>query len=116
ALNDVLLTHSSPGATSRYVLRVGRVEEVQRSSGLWISTAAGSTAGIRGAGGRVLPLLSDRMQYAVRELYVPPGEKPFRLRAGLAPRGSEIRVVCRMVNGALFIDGPRHPVPLAVGD
>jgi len=116
ALNDVLITHGNPGATSRYALKVGAIEEVQRSSGLWISTAAGSTAGIRAAGGEVLPMTSDRMQYAVRELYVPPTEKPFRLHRGLAPRGSEIRVVCRMVGGALFIDGPRSPIPLTLGD
>jgi len=116
ALNDVLITHQNPGATSRYALRVGRTEELQRSSGLWISTAAGSTAGIRAAGGQVLPFTSDRIQYAVRELYVPPGEKPFKLRAGVVPKGGEIRVVCRMVDGALFIDGPRHPIELSIGD
>lgn len=116
ALNDALITHRNPGATSRYALKVGAREEVQRSSGLWISTAAGSTAGIRAAGGQVLPVKSDRLQYAVRELYVPPGDKPFKLHHGLAPRRSEIRVVCRMVEGALFVDGPRHSVDLHIGD
>jgi NAD+ kinase len=116
ALNDVLITHKNPGATSRYALRVGRIEELQRSSGLWISTPAGSTAGIRAAGGTVLPLRSDRIQFVVRELYVPPGDRPFRLKRGLAPRGSEVRVICRMVEGALFIDGPRQPIDLYVGD
>lgn len=116
ALNDVLITHKNPGATSRYALKIGAIEELQRSSGLWIATAAGSTAGIRAAGGRILPLGSDRIQYAVRELYVPPGEKAPRLTSGLVPGDGTARVVCRMVDGALFIDGPRNPVDLAIGD
>lgn len=115
-LNDVLITHQNPGATSRYALRVGGREEIHRSSGMWIATAAGSTAGIRAAGGKLLPARSTRMQYAVRELYVPPGSKPFRLTTGTVDEGVEIRVESHMVEGALFIDGPRHRYPLSLGD
>ena len=116
ALNDVLVTPTNPGATARYTLRVGRVKEPHRSSGVWISTAAGSTAGIRAAGGALLPLASDRMQWAVRELYVPPGEKKPKLRKGVLPRDTEIRVVSTMLDGAIFVDGPRHRYPLSLGD
>lgn len=40
-LNDVLVCHAAPAAMSRYVLSIGKVREAQRSSGLWVSTAAG---------------------------------------------------------------------------
>ena len=115
ALNDVLLTHQNPGATSRYVVRVGAREEVQRSSGVWIATAAGSTAGIRAAGGQLLPIRSDRIQYAVREMYTPPGERRPKLVRGTVEGRTGVRVVCRMADGALFVDGPRHRWPLQIG-
>src|SRR5262249_6739284 len=50
ALNDVLVAHYSPAATTRYLIEVGDHFEEHRSSGVWISTAAGSTAGIGSAG------------------------------------------------------------------
>jgi NAD+ kinase len=115
ALNDVLLTHQNPGATSRYVLKIGAHEEIQRSSGVWIATAAGSTAGIRTAGGALLPIRTDRIQYAVREMYTPPGEKKPKLLRGAVPGRPGIRIVSRMADGALFVDGPRHRYPLQIG-
>src|SRR5205814_3511997 len=62
-LNEALFCHASPAATSRYILRVTSPdgtseEEEQKSSGMWIGPAAGSTAAQRSAGGRVLPLAS----------------------------------------------------------
>jgi NAD+ kinase len=55
-LNEALFCHASPAATSRYILRVTRpngkfAEADQRSSGIWIGPAAGSTAAQRSAGG-----------------------------------------------------------------
>ena len=64
-LNEALFCHASPAATSRYILRVARADgaepdvladEEQKSSGLWVGPAAGSTAAQRSAGGSVLPL------------------------------------------------------------
>lgn len=115
ALNDVLLTHQNPGATSRYVLKIGAREEVQRSSGVWIATAAGSTAGIRTAGGALLPIRTNRIQYAVREMYTPPGERKPKLLRGAVSGRTGIRIVSRMADGALFVDGPRHRYPLQIG-
>ena len=51
-LNDVLVSHSNPAAMSRYLLKVNQRKEEQRSSGVWISTAAGSTGAICSAGGK----------------------------------------------------------------
>lgn len=115
ALNDVLITHQNPGATSRYVLKIGSREEVQRSSGVWIATAAGSTAGIRTAGGAILPIRTDKIQYAVREMYTPPGERKPKLLRGAVGGRKGLRIVSRMADGALFVDGPRHRYPLQIG-
>ena len=43
-LNDLLICTLNPAGTSRYILRTKDWAEEQMSSGLWIGTAAGSTA------------------------------------------------------------------------
>jgi NAD+ kinase len=106
-LNDVLLTHLVPAATTRYELLVGGHREVHRSSGLWIATPAGSTAAIRSAGGRVLKVEAKRLQYRVRELYREPG-RTYRLVGGVLPEGGAIEVTSRMPEGRLYADGARR--------
>ena len=64
-LNDLLVTTLSPAGTSRYVLQVGSKGEEQMSSGVWISTAAGSTAAVYSAGGAQLPATSKKFQFVV---------------------------------------------------
>lgn len=110
ALNDVLLAHEQPAATSRYRLQLGsgagRRAEDHRSSGLWISTAVGSTAGIRSAGGAAMPLADRRLQFRARELYRAHGRPP-RLAAGFVEPGRRLAVESAMEAGWLFVDGSR---------
>ena len=112
ALNDVLVSHGHPAATSRYLLRRGRLAEEHRSSGLWIATAAGSTGGIRSSGGAVMPLRSRRLQFRARELYRRPGVV-HRLASGFIPPGEGLVVESQMEAGWLFVDGSRigHSFP-----
>ncbi len=106
ALNDVLIAHSIPAATTRYIIEIGERREEQRSSGVWVSTAAGSTAAIRSAGGHVLPLRSRRIQYLVRELYRERGND-YDLTRGTIPPGEEIIIASKMNEGRLYVDGSR---------
>jgi NAD+ kinase len=106
ALNDVLVAHPSPAATTRYLLTVGARSEEHRSSGLWISTAAGSTAGIRSAGGQVMPPRSRRIQFRVRELLREPGRR-YRLVQGFVAPPAGLTVSSKMPEGLLWIDGAR---------
>jgi len=106
ALNDVLLAHSIPAATTRYLLRSGGRAEEHRSSGIWISTAAGSTAGIRSAGGVVMPLSSRRVQFRVRELLRETGRR-YRLVRGFLPPRRSLTVVSKMAEGRFWVDGAR---------
>lgn len=106
ALNDVLIAHECPASTTRYLLKVGRREEEHRSSGIWISTAAGSTAGIGSAGGRKMPLGSKRIQYLVRELYREP-KRRYILTGGFVEAGEDLVVASKMVAGEMYIDGAK---------
>ncbi len=114
-LNDALFCHASPAATSRYLIRLGKIEEEQKSSGFWIGPAAGSTAAQRSAGGRVLPLTSKRLQLVVREPYTPHGEE-YHLRHALIPPGAPLVVRSKIHDAKLFFDGPVHSVDVGFGD
>ncbi|MFN8575517.1 MAG: NAD(+)/NADH kinase [Candidatus Sericytochromatia bacterium] len=114
-LNDVLITHSIPAATSRYVLRINGYEENHRSSGIWISTAAGSTAAIRSAGGFPLAIESEAIQYIVREFY-DRGSNKFKLLGGVYNFSDNIEIISQMRLGRIYIDGPYFDYPFTVGD
>jgi NAD+ kinase len=114
-LNEVLLCANSPAATSRYVLRFNDREEDQKSSGLWIGPAAGSTAAIRAAGGRVMPLTSKRLQFVVREPYSPAGRPPELLRA-VVRKTDRLEVHSKMWEGRIFVDGQFQVYPISYGE
>lgn len=114
-LNEALYTHSSPAATSRYILRHGRIREEQRSSGFWIGPAAGSTAAQRSAGGRVLPLSSRKLQLVVREPYAPMGTR-YRLLQVVVSDRSALEVQSKMQDACMFLDGPNMRLSVRLGD
>jgi NAD+ kinase len=115
ALNDVLVAHANPAAMTSYTLRIGESSEVQKSSGIWIATAAGSTAAIRAAGGSLLPLRSRKLQYLVREPYTADGYR-YRLRKGVLTPDTPLELTSRTRRGRLFIDGPHLRFTLGLGD
>lgn len=114
-LNDVLFCHESPAQTSRYHLITPQGEESQRSSGIWISTAAGSTAALRSAGGEALPLDDPRFAFAVREPYAPPGSSVVHAR-GVLSGDAVLRVVCQLAEAKLYIDGAHRTYSVRFGD
>jgi NAD+ kinase len=119
-LNEALFCHASPAATSRYILRVTHAdgtfdEEEQKSSGLWIGPAAGSTAAQKSAGGRVLPLTSRRIQYVVREPYAAAGRE-LRHLTGLVDEDGRITLRSKMRQAKIFLDGHHNVFEAEIGD
>jgi NAD+ kinase len=118
-LNDALFSHDCPASTTRYVLQCPDGEEAQLSSGIWISTAAGSTAAIRAAGGRAMRAGSRRLQFAVRE----PGpfggaERPATpgLVRGFVRHSETLSIRSMTTAARVWIDGPHVVVPVEFGD
>ena len=114
-LNEILVTHRRPAAMSRYWLQIGRRREEQRSSGLWIATAAGSTGAIRSAGGREITRESRWLQYCARELY-PGGARNYRLKRGQIRPRQIVRVGSLMEEGLICVDGEHVVFPFRCGD
>ena len=100
---------------SHYNLQIDGRSEQQRSSGVWLSTAAGSTGAIQSAGGKKLPFNSAQIQYMPRELFEGHGVK-YKLRGGVLPPKQKIRVISQMQEGAVYFDGAHMKSSLDYGD
>jgi len=114
-LNDALYCHESPAATSRYILEYSGKHERQMSSGVWVGPAAGSTAAIRSAGGKVLPIGSQKLQFVIREPYRGVDNK-YELIKGLVAPGDHVQITSRMTKGRLFLDGTQKVHAVGIGD
>jgi NAD+ kinase len=114
-LNEALYCHESPAATSRYILEYGGKQERQMSSGVWVGPAAGSTAAIRSAGGKVLPIGSQKLQYVIREPYRGL-DYSYDLTKGLVSPGEDLKITSRMTRGRIFLDGTQKVHAVGIGD
>ena len=116
-LNDILITENNPATTSRYQILLRGRQESQKSSGIWISTATGSTAAYQSAGGRPFRQTDTKgkRQFGVkvRELYK---EKSVRLIGGLVKDGEPFAVTSAMANGRIYVDGGYLEKPFSLGD
>lgn len=115
AINDVLVTHEDPATMSRYRLKIGKRQEYQKSSGIWISTAAGSSSAVLAAGGVRLPWSSRKYQYRPRELYR--GRLTHnKLTGGLLSQQASANITWMMRKGKAYIDGAHVSVSLQFAD
>ena len=114
-LNEALFCHSSPAATSRYLITYGEKLEEHRSSGVWVGPAAGSTAAQYSAGGRVLSLRSRKLQLVVREPYLSAQQRLALLRFVVADKTS-VTLRSKMHDACMFLDGPYQQIPVGLGD
>jgi NAD+ kinase len=114
-LNEVLISHSNPAATSRYFIELNDQQEEQRSSGIWIGTASGSTGSLRSAHGTVMKITDYNYQYLVREACMRP-QQSFKLLRGILSHDQVLRVVSQMRTGVIFIDGQHIDYQFGLGD
>lgn len=119
-LNDVLFGPASPAETARYDIMFGTQTQTQKSSGVWVSTASGSTGAMAAAGGVVQPLCDQELQFQCRELFhlaIPESEVPlsggvFRSKSGQ----DELRITSRNQHAKIFIDGTFASFDVQFGD
>ncbi|MBI2142601.1 NAD(+)/NADH kinase [Candidatus Woesearchaeota archaeon] len=107
ALNEVFIGSMKPYQTARYILKVGRRSEFQKSSGVLVSTAAGSNAWLGSAGGKKLPVKSGQLQFRVREPYTGRLTKP-KLKGGVLPKSASVSIKSLSWHGIIAIDSIRE--------
>jgi NAD+ kinase len=119
-LNEALFCHASPAATSRYIVTFKGKSEEQRSSGVWVSTAAGSTGAARSAGGLLLPFTSRQLQLIVREPYLEARREvqpvPIELDRFTFEPPETLTLLSKMEDARLYLDGPFRQMPVGLGD
>ena len=139
ALNDILIANPSPAAVSRFRLEkfngtaqehafsplkspANEMEKSQFSfnvwsSGMWISTATGSTAAIKAAGGVIMDPSSTELQYQVREHLVEQGNfANLDLGDGFVNPDEMLHVRWNSQYGSVFVDGAHMRQDLELGD
>jgi len=112
ALNDFLYTAVNPASSTVYSVELDGRRELQKSSGIWVSTAAGSTAGILNAGGTRMPLDATLLQFAVREVFR--RQDTLRLLRGTFTGG--LRITNLTPEAAVWVDGGQIRHDLGYGD
>lgn len=112
-LNDCLFTSRHPALVSRYVLQADGRSENQISSGVWISTAVGSTGAIRSAGMRPVTLESEALLFKVREPFQGRGASRILEGCQIPPRG--LTLIAAMPGIDCYLDGAFRRLELRYG-
>ncbi|KAK3025496.1 hypothetical protein RJ639_041577 [Escallonia herrerae] len=121
ALNDVLVAHPCPATVSRFSFRIKKDGVPRsllvncRSSGLRVSTAAGSTAAMLSAGGFSMPILSKDLQYIVREPISPRADIS-NLMHGMIQSEETMESTWYCQEGLIYIDGSHIVHSIQHGD
>eukprot|EP01035_Chromulina_nebulosa_P022748 gene22748-29455_t len=133
SLNDILIAHPSPAAVSRFRLTLCKGNVVPSymtnvinqelfsfnvwSSGIWISTATGSTAAMFSAKGKIMDIKSSNLQYMVREHLVEEGSS-YQEKAGhgfIRPN-EMLHLRWNSQVGCAYVDGSHMTHSLELGD
>jgi NAD+ kinase len=104
ALNEFYVASEKPYNTARYCIIFRGKKERQKSSGILISTAAGSHAWVKSAGGKVLPFSSDRFEYLVREPYCGRVSAKCSFVNNLLEKDEKLEIIFEVGNGILIAD------------
>lgn len=114
-LNDVLFSHRNPAAVTSYILRTTPEYESQKSSGIWVCTAVGSTGAMKSAGGKVMGFRTHMLQWRVREPYEP-GATKYKYTSGMIEYGDTFSVMSKVRDGIIALDGSRDLHKVEMGD
>lgn len=114
-LNDVLFCHKNPAAMSVFEMidrQLAASQLMVKSSGMWVSTAIGSTGAMSSAGGVKMHPFSPSYQMYIRELYSPLGLTVNQLFSSK----QHFAIVSKMREGMLAFDGSRDVENVKMGD
>ena len=104
ALNEFYISRVKEYRTARYYIAITRMKERQKSSGIIISTAAGSHAWMKSAGGKTLPIDSNKFEYLVREPYCGRISAKCQLVNGILDKNDKLEIGFELGKGILIAD------------
>jgi NAD+ kinase len=115
-LNDFLFTNIHPAATTRYHLQFADQTEIQKSSGIWIATATGSSAGISAAGGSIVKETETDFQFIVREPFTHTRSTLQLTHGFFNPEKNPLSIINQSDVAILALDGARLQFTINIGD
>lgn len=104
ALNEFYIGSDKEYITSRYYIKIGEMEERQKSSGVLIATPAGSYAWIKSCGGKKLKITARKFEYLIREPYKGKVNGKYKLKKGILKEDKEIIITSDMNKGFFVAD------------
>lgn len=113
-LNDFLYTNANPAAMTHYIINFDGIWENHKSSGIWISTPAGSSAAVFAAGGKPTDFAGSSFQFRIRELYHSSSNKIVGQEFNLNHQKLVIYSLCNQA--LLSLDGQHRALLLRYGD
>ena len=116
ALNEYYIASEKPYHTARYYLAARGKRERQKSSGVLVSTAAGSYAWVKSAGGKELSLYSDDFEYIIREPYCGRIAAKCRLFNDVLKKDEKIVIEFELGNGIIIADSTATEHKFKAGD
>jgi NAD+ kinase len=119
--DPTLLPRSQYGTVTRFG---GKLYNIQNSlnvwsSGMWVSTATGSSAAMAAAGGKVMEKESPGLQYLIREHMIenaPNKEEIMGLNNGILGVEEQLHLRWNSQKGTIFVDGSHLTHSLELGD
>ncbi|MBD3202866.1 hypothetical protein GF327_01110 [Candidatus Woesearchaeota archaeon] len=104
ALNEFYIGPRKPYYLFNYELKIRKINEYQRSSGILVGTPSGSYAWLDSAGGKKMPLESDNFQLLVREPYVGKLNKKPEVINVILSKNQKIKIRIKSFQGILVAD------------
>ena len=104
ALNEFFIGPKKSYHAAKYIIQTKNKKERQKSSGILVTTAAGSYAWARACSNRILPLDSKNYQYVVREPYERKIFKNYKLKYGILSKIEKVSIYSEMLDGVIVAD------------
>ena len=104
ALNEFFVGPKKSYHAAKYIIMINGEKERQKSSGILVTTPAGSYAWARACSSKTLDLKSDKFQFVVREPYEGKVFKNYKLKYGILDKSKKMTVISEMLDGILIAD------------
>ena len=104
ALNELFIGPKKAYHAAKYILEFGGKKERQKSSGVLVTTPAGSYAWAKACGIKTMHLDSKNFQFVVREPYEGKVFRNYKLKNRIIKPNQKIKILSEMLDGIIVAD------------
>lgn len=104
ALNEFYIGAKKGYHAAKYLIALDGARERQKSSGILVTTPAGSYAWAKAAYRKIMPLESKNFQFVVREPYEGNVFRNYSIRHGILRKNGRMRIISEMLDGVIVAD------------